>query len=284
MEELVLNNEPLFRGVAAGGLLALFVLLEVLRPRRTRRFTRMRRWPVNLAIVVIDVLVLRVAVTLVAVGAAVGAAIWAQAEGIGLFVLIDLPYWVVVPASVLLLDCAIYWQHRLFHEIPLFWRMHRMHHCDPDFDVTTALRFHPLEILLSMAIKIVLVVALGAPALAVVLFEVLLNGAAMFNHANARLPAGLDRVLRLVLVTPDMHRVHHSVRPEETNSNYGFNLPWWDRLFGSYRAQPRDGHEGMTIGLTAYPDDKPTRLLWLLALPFLPLETVPAGMEKDEKR
>lgn len=269
MEDFILNHEPRLRLAAFAGLLALFAFVEALRPRRRRNHARWRRWPVNLGIVLIDSLVLRIAFPLLAVGVAA----WAETRNLGLLALFDLPAWLAIALSLLVLDCAIYWQHRLFHEVPLFWRMHRMHHCDQDIDVTTALRFHPLEIVLSMLIKMAIVVALGAPPAAVVLFEVVLNGTAMFNHANARLPAGLDRLLRLVVVTPDMHRVHHSVRGEETDSNYGFNLPWWDRLFGSYRDQPADGHDGMTIGLSAYRDDAPTRLGWLLALPFLPLES-----------
>jgi sterol desaturase/sphingolipid hydroxylase (fatty acid hydroxylase superfamily) len=167
----------------------------------------------------------------------------------------------------------IYWQHRLFHVVPLFWRIHRMHHADLDFDVTTALRFHPIEIVLSMLIKLAAVWLLGPAPVAVLLFEVLLNGTAMFNHANVRLPRALDRVLRLIVVTPDMHRVHHSVYMDEINSNYGFNLPWWDRLFGSYRPQPRDGHEGMRIGLSAYRTPVCANLAWMLMLPFRRLET-----------
>ena len=182
--------------------------------------------------------------------------------------LLALPAWVGVVASVVLLDLAIYFQHVLFHAVPVLWRLHRMHHADLDFDVTTGLRFHPIEILLSMVIKLAVVAALGAPALAVLIFEVLLNATSMFNHGNVRIPAGLDRVLRWVVVTPDMHRVHHSILSRETNSNFGFNLPWWDRLFGTYRAQPAAGHEGMTIGIEQFRDPRELRLDRMLLQPF----------------
>jgi sterol desaturase/sphingolipid hydroxylase (fatty acid hydroxylase superfamily) len=167
---------------------------------------------------------------------------------------------------VLLLDMVIYWQHRLFHQVPMLWRLHKVHHADLDFDVTTGVRFHPLEILLSMLIKLLAVLLIGPPALAILLFEVLLNGTALFNHANVYIPPSIDRLLRLVVVTPDMHRVHHSSIYVETNSNYGFNLPWWDRMFASYRAQPQDGHTGMHIGLRDIPERQ--TLLRLLLLPF----------------
>ena len=185
---------------------------------------------------------------------AVGLALLAEARGFGLFNVVALPAWVAVVASVVILDLAIYLQHVLFHAVPALWRLHRMHHADLEFDVTTGLRFHPIEILLSMLIKFAVVAALGAPALAVLIFEVLLNATSMFNHGNVRIPAGLDRVLRWLVVTPDMHRVHHSILSRETNSNFGFNLPWWDRLFGTYRAQPAAGHEAMTIGIEQFRD------------------------------
>ena len=179
-----------------------------------------------------------------------------------------LPAWLSVVLAVVLLDLAIYLQPVMFHAVPALWRLHRMHHADLDFDVTTGARFHPIEILLSMALKLGVVAALGAPALAVLVFEVLLNATAMFNHANARLPEGLDRVLRWIVVTPDMHRVHHSVVPRETNSNFGFNLPWWDRLLGTYHAQPAAGHTAMTIGLEQFRDPRDLWLDRLLAQPF----------------
>ena len=234
-------------------------------PRRTLTLARIRRWPANLGIIVVDSVVLRLVFPMLAVGAAG----LAEANGWGLFRWLHVPLWLALIASLLLLDLAIYTQHVVFHKIPALWRLHRMHHTDLDFDVTTALRFHPLEIVLSMLIKLALVVLLGAPPVAVMLFEIILNATAMFNHGNVGLPDGLDRRLRWVLVTPDMHRVHHSIRVEETDSNFGFNLPWWDRLFGTYREQPQDGHSGMTIGLEYFRDWRATRLYGLLLQPFL---------------
>jgi sterol desaturase/sphingolipid hydroxylase (fatty acid hydroxylase superfamily) len=200
---------------------------------------------------------------------AVGVAGLAEARNWGLWHGLDAPFELAFVASLLALDLVIYAQHVLFHKLPLLWRLHRMHHTDLDFDVTTALRFHPLEIVLSMLIKLAAVVLLGAQPVAVMLFEVILNATAMFNHGNVRLPERWDRALRWLVVTPDMHRVHHSVRPEETDRNFGFNLPWWDRLFGTYRDQPRDGHAGMTIGLEYFRDRRATTLTGLLLQPFL---------------
>jgi sterol desaturase/sphingolipid hydroxylase (fatty acid hydroxylase superfamily) len=197
-------------------------------------------------------------------------ALLAEERGWGLFANVAVPGWLAVVLSVVLLDLVIYLQHVLFHAVPLLWRLHMVHHADLDFDVTTGVRFHTIEILLSLGIKMGAVVLLGTPALAVLIFEVLLNATSMFSHGNVRLPGWLDRVLRLVLVTPEMHRVHHSARPRETNSNFGFNLPWWDYLLGTYRAQPAEGHEGMTIGLTQLRDERRAdRLHWMLVLPFL---------------
>ncbi len=242
------------------GLLSLLLALERGWPRRTDAPQRRLRWTANLALVLIASLLARL---LLGAGA-VGAALWAQREGWGLFAQIQAPAWVEFIAALLLLDLLIYVQHRLTHHVPLLWRLHRVHHSDTVLDATTALRFHPVEILLSLGLKIGAVLLLGPAPLAILVFEVLLNATALFNHANLRLPHRLDRLLRHLVVTPDMHRVHHSVHAEETNSNYGFNLPWWDRLFGSYRDQPRDGHAQMRIGLQAFrsPDDQtPTALL-----------------------
>ncbi|MEQ1819585.1 MAG: sterol desaturase family protein [Terricaulis sp.] len=196
-----------------------------------------------------------------------GAAIFAESHGWGIFQVINAPDAAAIIVSVIVLDLVIYLQHRLFHAVPLLWRLHRVHHADLEFDVTTGVRFHPLEILLSMLIKIAAVVALGAPAIAVLVFEVLLNATTMFNHANIKLPQALDRIVQLVVVTPDMHRLHHSVRYEETNSNFGFSLPWWDWVFRTYRAQPIDGHERMTIGLEQFRDTAELQLSWMLLQP-----------------
>ncbi|MDX1698011.1 MAG: sterol desaturase family protein, partial [Thiohalobacterales bacterium] len=201
--------------------------------------------------------------------AAVGVALYAQSRGWGLLNLLDMPAWLAIVIAVVLLDLAIYVQHFTFHAVPLLWRLHRVHHADLDFDVTTGARFHPIEIILSMLIKFGVIILLGAPVLAVVIFEVLLNATSMFNHGNVRIPRALDRLIRLFIVTPDMHRVHHSHRDYETNSNFGFNLSCWDRLFGTYRDQPVDGHTGMVIGIDTWRDPAHcVRLPGLLLLPF----------------
>ena len=264
MEELLLTHEGGVRlGVFAGALAAL-ALAEALAPRRARVMDRAGRWATNLAITVIDAAVLRVFFPVLAVGVAV----WAEARGVGLLNLVDAPRLLEIVGAVIVLDCLIYWQHVFSHRIPLLWRFHRMHHVDRDIDATTAVRFHPVEIAFSMLLKMAAVAPLGPAPAAVIVFEILLNATAIFNHANLALPRGLDRALRLVLVTPDMHRVHHSVRRHETDSNFGFNLPWWDRLFGTYRDQPEAGHDGMTIGLAEYQTTEPANLLWSLRLPF----------------
>jgi len=264
MIETVLNNETAIRLGAFFGILIIMILWEAAAPRRTRSFSRWVRWPSNLGIVALNTVVVR----LLFPAAAVGVAWIAGEKGWGLFQSFDVPMAVAIVASVVLLDFFIYLQHVLFHAVPGLWRLHRMHHADLDFDVTTGARFHPIEIVLSMIIKMGAIAALGAPPIAVIIFEVLLNATAMFNHANAKLPLGVDRVLRLILVTPDMHRVHHSVVVNETNSNFGFNLPWWDRLFGTYREQPAAGHEGMTIGIEQFRDGADLRLDKMLVQPF----------------
>ena len=277
MQELVSAQESTIRLIAFAGLFGLFALTEILRPRRKLRVSKANRWFTNLAIVVLDSLLVR----LLFPSAAVGLALWGQSEGIGLFNSIEVPMWLAIVASIIVLDFAVWLSHVLSHKIPLFWRFHRMHHSDRDFDVTTAIRFHPIEIIVSMGWKVAWVLLLGAPAVAVILFEILLNGTAMFNHSNTKLPLWLDRILRLVVVTPDMHRVHHSVKMHETDSNYGFNLPWWDRLFGTYIEQPADGHDNMQIGLSEWQDERPTRLGWSLSVPFLnqrePAQNKPRG-------
>ena len=264
MDETILAHEPTIRLSFFVGIFALMALWEVTAPRRGRAFSRRLRWSNNLALVALNTVVLR----LIFPTAAVGTALAAEGAGWGLFNALPVPFWAAVVLSVLLLDLAIYLQHVLVHAVPLLWRLHRMHHADLDYDVTTGARFHPAEIVLSMVLKLMVVGALGAPAVAVVIFEVLLNGTAMFNHGNIRLPRGVDRAVRSVLVTPDMHRVHHSIHRDETNSNFGFNLSWWDRLFGTYRAQPRDGHEGMTIGLESFREPADLRLDRLIAQPL----------------
>lgn len=254
-------------GVFAAVLLVL-AFAERWRPRRTRREPVSRRWATNLAIVAIDSVVVRAMASLAVPLAAVATAHYAQGNGWGLLNWVALPAWLEFAVALLVLDFAIWLQHWASHKIPLLWRLHQVHHADRDIDVTTAIRFHPIEIGLSMLWKIAWVLALGPSALAVIVFEITLNAGAMFSHANLRLPAALDRLLRLLIVTPDMHRVHHSVARHEHDSNYGFNLSIWDRLFRTYTAQPEKGHENMIIGLKPYQDEAPSRLLWSLALPF----------------
>jgi len=229
---------------------------EAAAPRRPRSQTRLTRWPSNLGIVVLNTALLRILLP----ATAVSLALLDTHRAWGLLNNLPLPSWTTVVASVILLDLAIYLQHVMFHAVPALWRVHRMHHTDLNFDVTTGARFHPIEIILSMLIKFGVVAALGAPAAGVLVFEVILNATSMFNHGNVRLPVGFDRWLRWFVVTPDMHRVHHSIVIAETNSNFGFNLPWWDRLLGSYRDQPMAGHDGMTIGIEQF---RAPRELWL---------------------
>jgi sterol desaturase/sphingolipid hydroxylase (fatty acid hydroxylase superfamily) len=260
----MLDAEPLIRLVAFAGVFVAMAAWEVLAPRRTLAPGRARRWPANLGILALDAALVRVLFPV----AAVGAALWAEARGLGLLHWLAAPAWLAVPLAVLLLDLAIWAQHLVFHHVPLLWRLHRVHHADTGFDVTTGLRFHPIEIILSMLLKIAVVVALGAPAVAVLAFEVLLNAASQFSHGNVRLPARLDGAIRMLLVTPDMHRVHHSAIRAETDSNFGFCLSVWDRLFGTYRAQPAAGHDGMTIGIEAFRAPQEARLDRLLSMPF----------------
>lgn len=264
MGDSIIELETALRLSAFVGVFALAAGWEALAPRRRASFTRRQRWPHNLALLALDVLLLR----LLAPGAAIAVAIAAETQHWGLLHAVDLPAWVELLTAIVLLDLAIYLQHVVFHAVPVLWRLHRVHHSDPDFDVTTGTRFHPLEILLSVALKCVVVAALGAPAVAVLAFEVLLNATAIFNHSNGRLPPAVDRYLRWLLVTPDMHRVHHSIVRCETDSNFGFNLPWWDRLFGTYRAQPAAGHVAMRIGVEGLGGPHELRIGRLLTQPF----------------
>jgi sterol desaturase/sphingolipid hydroxylase (fatty acid hydroxylase superfamily) len=248
MSETLLALEPFIRLTAFAGVFATMAMLEAWLPRRARSLSRWRRWPSNIAVSLLNTGLVRILFPT----AAVGAALFAQAQDVGLLNWLALPEALAIVVAVLALDLAIYLQHVMFHAVPLLWRLHRMHHADLDMDVTTGARFHPIEIMLSFVIKLMVVVAIGAPAVAVLIFEVLLNATSMFNHANLRLPARLDAALRWLLVTPDMHRVHHSIEPGETNSNFGFNLPWWDFALGTYRARPAAGHERMTIGIAQF--------------------------------
>ncbi|MBL4782802.1 MAG: sterol desaturase family protein [Porticoccaceae bacterium] len=246
------------------GIFALMAGWELVAPRRSGQVTRRLRWPGNLGIVLVNTVVVRVVMPTTAVGLALAG----EAAGWGLLQQYELPLWAATTLAIICLDLAIYLQHIMFHAVPVLWRLHRMHHADLAFDVTTGARFHPLEIIVSMAIKFMVIAALGPPAVAVLIFEVLLNVLAMFNHANVRLPLGLDRVLRRVIVTPDMHRVHHSVIPREANSNFGFNLSLWDRALGTYCAQPAAGHQEMGIGIDQFRSEDELRLGRMLAQPF----------------
>jgi len=245
-------------------ILTIMAVCETVWAKRERSLDRLIRWPGNFGIAMLGT----VAVRLIFPVTAASAALLAQSNGTGLFNALSLPTIFSIPASLLLLDMVIYGQHRLFHSMPLLWRIHRMHHTDLDIDVSTGLRFHPVELLLSMLIKFAAIVALGAPPLAVVIFEIGLNACSLFNHANVRLPTALDALLRTVIVTPDMHRVHHSTRPDETNSNYGFGLSWWDKVFGTYVPQPALGHAQMSIGLEGYREPEVERLDRMLVNPF----------------
>ncbi len=261
-----MEQEATIRLAVFIGLFALFAGLETLAPRRIRTQPRRTRWVTNWGITILNSITLR-ALALALPLLAVGAALDAQAQGWGLMNAFGLPLWLAVILTVLIFDFAIWLQHLITHKIPVLWRFHRVHHADRDIDVTTAIRFHPVEIALSMVLKIGLVYLLGPPALGIIVFEIILNGTAIFNHANMRLPLGLDALLRRFLVTPDMHRVHHSDNRAEHDSNYGFALSIWDRLFGTYVAQPARGHDSMTIGLQ-WQDDRPSKLGWSLWLPF----------------
>jgi sterol desaturase/sphingolipid hydroxylase (fatty acid hydroxylase superfamily) len=256
--------EAWLRLAAFAGVFAAIALWELAAPRRKPLYPRAGRWPHNLGLLVVDVLVLRA----LAPGAVVGFALAVEARGWGVLNTLGLPSWASFALGLLLLDLVIYCQHVMFHAVPTLWRLHRVHHADQDFDVTTGIRFHPFEILISTAIKCAAVAALGAPASAVLAFEILLNATAMFNHANASLPGPAERWLRWLVVTPDMHRVHHSVLYDESSSNFGFNLPWWDRLFGTYRSEPKAGHDAMTIGVDAFRSRQDLRLDRLLVQPF----------------
>lgn len=256
--------EVLIRVSAFLGVLSVMAFWEVLVPRRRLTMSKVRRWVANLSVVVIDAGIIRL---LFAAGA-VGTALLATEQNWGLLNHAAWPIWIEMVLGVIALDFTLYLQHVMFHAVPLFWRFHMMHHADMDCDVTTGLRFHPIEVILSMLIKFAAIAVIGPLPEAVVAFEVLLNATSMFNHGNVRMPTAVDRTLRWVIVTPDMHRIHHSTRPRETNTNFGFNLPWWDRLLGTYLAQPADSHETMTIGLEQFRDPARLTLTGILLLPF----------------
>jgi len=258
------NLELILRLSAFFGIFAIMALWELKSPRRPLRSAKRFRWFNNLGITFFNTLLLR----LLFPTAAIGVALYASQQQWGIFHQVNLPLWIEVILAVIVLDLCIYLQHRLFHRVPMLWRLHMMHHSDVDLDVTSGARFHPIEIVLSMLIKMALICLFGPAIIAVLIFEIILNAVAMFNHSNVYIPVQVDRVLRRFIVTPDMHRVHHSIINQETNSNYGFNLPWWDRLFDTYRAQPAQGHDQMIIGLQQFQQPQAQSLKWMLRLPF----------------
>jgi len=264
--EFALANEAAIRLAAFFGIFTLMAAWEVLAPRRARLHSRRVRWTANLGLVMFNTVLVRLLFPF----AAVAFATLAAQRGWGLLNNLDLPPWLALLLAVVALDFAIWLQHVMFHAVPALWRLHRVHHADPDFDVTTGTRFHPIEILLSMLIKFSVIAVLGAPAAAVLVFEILLNATAMFNHGNVKLPGSVDGDLRLLLVTPDMHRVHHSTDVAEANSNFGFNLSVWDRLFGTYRAAARLPQESMDIGVAGLTGDpRCVSITGLLVIPFV---------------
>ncbi len=271
LEPWILSHEIPLRMTFTFGMLGLMAVWEVLSPKRKPRMPKPTRWLNNLALVLLNNLLVRAFFPT----AAVGVATFAQIQGWGLFNLYHLAFPFVFLTSIVAFDLIIYLQHVMFHAVPALWRLHRVHHADPDFDVTTGLRFHPLEILLSLGIKFSAIVVIGPPVVAVIVFEILLNATAMFNHGNVGLPPGLDRLLRWVLVTPDMHRVHHSVEDDEANSNFGFNLTWWDRLLGTYRENPRAGQIGMLIGI--HQTRHPRQVVWLPGMLWMPFSIPVSG-------
>ena len=264
INEFVMNNEVTIRLSFFLGVFAVMAIWEFIAPRRALTVSKAVRWANNLGLVFLNSFIVR----LLFPAAAVGMAAFASEQGWGIFNYYQTSFVVAVVVSIIAMDFIIYLQHVMVHAVPVLWRLHRVHHADPNFDVTTGARFHPIEIILSMLIKFATIAVLGPPVLAVVIFEVLLNATAMFNHSNIRLNLVFDKLLRWIVVTPDMHRVHHSVEDDEANSNFGFNLPWWDRLFGTYRDQPRAGHENMTIGIHTYND--PKLVSWLHGMLWLP--------------
>lgn len=264
MTDYILHEEGTFRLGVFCSLLLVMVIWETLDPKRRRIYARRERWFGNLGIIVFNTAIMRVALPFLAVDVA----LFTGKKGWGLFNALDWAAGLEILLAIILLDLVVYWQHRIFHLVPVLWRLHKVHHTDRDFDTTTALRFHPVEIWLSMLLKIIVVFVFGVSALAVILFEVILNGMALFNHANIRLPEKIETALRMFVVTPDMHRIHHSVRSDEFNSNFGFNLSLWDRLFSSYCGVPRESQELMTIGQSDHQSDEARSLIFMLMLPF----------------
>ena len=266
VDSWILANETTIRMIFFFGIFAIMTVWELKRPRRRLIVSKLTRWANNIGLVFLNSIILR----LIFPAAAVGVAAFVSENQWGLFHYYDLPFFLVVLLTIIAMDFIVYLQHVLVHSVPALWRLHRVHHADRDYDLTTGSRFHPLEIIVSMLIKFATIVVLGAPVVAVVIFEIILNGMAMFNHGNIKLPDSVDKILRLFVVTPDMHRVHHSVEDDETNSNFGFNLSLWDRAFGTYREQPRAGQEGMTIGIHHFKENKD--VAWISGMLILPFK------------
>lgn len=265
INEYLITNEPSIRLGVFLSILVVMMLLEVLVPKRKLTCNKPYRWVNNISLVAFNTLLLR----LVMPAGAVGVALYCKQHSLGLFNYLNVSLLLTMVASIFIMDLVIYWQHRMFHSIPVLWKLHRVHHIDQDIDVTTGARFHPIEIILSVLIKMLVVLLLGAPVEAVILFEIILNATAMFNHSNVHIPAVLDKWIRWVLVTPDMHRVHHSQIRRETDSNFGFNVPWWDRIFSSYQDQPKLGHDKMNIGVKGFDDmNRSQNIFKLLIHPF----------------
>ncbi|MDG2251368.1 MAG: sterol desaturase family protein [Gammaproteobacteria bacterium] len=264
MNALETNFEPIIRFAIFLLVLLVILIFEIVNPRRRLYYSKKRRWLTNFALSVSNSIILSVLLPFVGIGAAM----IIQNNGWGLFNLLDLADWFSIPLYLLLFDLIIYFQHRIFHKVDFLWKLHRMHHTDLDYDVSTGIRFHPLSILISSLIKLILILALGPPVIAVLISEILLNATSMFNHSNWHIPKRFDAVLRLILVTPDVHRVHHSTNPDEHGNNFGFNFPWWDRLFGTYKAQPTMGHDSMQIGIEGFNDQRSIEFFPALAQPF----------------
>lgn len=265
MLDYIASHEPTIRLSFFLGTLGMIGIWQVVAPKRPQTVSTLWRWLNNFGVTFLNTFLLRLLFPILAVGLAA----IAEENGWGILNIIEIPIALSIVIAVILQDLVIYWQHVIFHRVGFLWRFHKMHHADVDYDVSTGARFHPVEIILSMLLKLVVVFLLGPPVVAVIIFEILLSSVAMFNHANAGLPEKIDQMMRKIVVTPDMHRVHHSVIRGEHNSNYGFNLPWWDYLFGTYLSQPSAGHDKMTIGLSEYQEERKQSILWMLSLPFV---------------
>jgi len=260
-----MNEETIIRLLFTVTIFTVMMIWEIIFPRRKLNTNKIRRWSMNIFITLFNSILVKIIFPLLPVSLA----LLAQKNNWGIFNNIQLPYELVFILSIVFFDFIIYLQHVMFHSLPILWRLHMMHHIDLDIDVTTALRFHPIEIIISAIIKLAVIMIIGPPVLSVLVFEIILNGTAMFNHSNVKMPRWLDRIIRLVIVTPDMHRIHHSVTIRETNSNFGFNLSWWDKLFGTYRSEPFLTHETMSIGHSLYRNEKQLNLFYILAVPFI---------------